>query len=82
MTKNAMRRQLYNAYANPGDTFDRFINNFTIMYKLTDGFSNYKVLSQQEKIKQIRFLQGRGIDSSTIHQVLSGKFIENYENTN
>jgi len=38
--------------------------------------------NQQEKIKQIRFLQGRGIDSSTIHQVLSGKFIENYENTN
>lgn len=52
MTKNAMRRQLYNAYANPGDTFDSFINNFTIMYKLTDGFSDHKVLSQQEKIKQ------------------------------
>lgn len=52
MTKNAMRRQLYNAYANPGDTFDKFIDNFTIMYKLTDGFYDHKVLSQQEKIKR------------------------------
>lgn len=52
MTKNAMRRQLYNAYANPGDTFDRFINNFMLMYNITDRFSNYAVLSEQQKIRR------------------------------
>ena len=52
MTKNAMRRQLYNAYANAGDTFDRFIDNFTIMYNIIDGFSNYRGLSDQEKIRR------------------------------
>tara|TARA_Y100000591_G_C21853784_1_gene713473 strand:+ start:4680 stop:5168 length:489 start_codon:yes stop_codon:yes gene_type:complete len=52
MTKNAMRRQLYNTYANPGVTFDSFIDDFTIMYNLIDEFSNYQVLSQQEKIKR------------------------------
>ena len=52
MTKNAMRRQLYNAYANAGDTFDRFINDFITMYNIIDGFSNYRVLSDQEKIRR------------------------------
>lgn len=52
MTKNAMRRQLYNAYANPGDTFDRFIDNFMLMYNIIDGFSNYQVLSEQQKIRR------------------------------
>jgi len=52
MTKNAMRRQLYNAYANAGDTFDRFINHFITMYNIIDGFSNYMVLSDQEKIRR------------------------------
>jgi SOS response regulatory protein OraA/RecX len=36
----------------------------------------------QEKIKQIRFLQGRGIDSSVIQKILSGKSFEYYENVN
>ena len=52
MTKNAMRRQLYNAYANAGDRFDRFINDFITMYNIIDGFSNHKVLSDREKIRR------------------------------
>jgi len=31
---------------------------------------------QGEKAKQIRFLQSRGIDSTLIHQILSGKLPE------
>lgn len=54
MTKNAMRRQLYNAYANPGDIFNEFIKDFIVMYNLTDEFSNNVVLSEPEKI--IRFI--------------------------
>ena len=32
--------------------------------------------SQEERNKQIRFLQGRGIDIELIHQILSGKSFE------
>ena len=52
MTKNAMRRQLYNAYANPGDIFNEFIKDFIVMYNLTDEFSNNVALSEPEKIKR------------------------------
>jgi regulatory protein len=48
-------------------------DEFFLAKKIWEKKFNQFPITIDEKAKQIRFMQGRGIESSIIHQILSGK---------